>query len=394
MRKRPLHIGVLIETSRAYGRGIATGIIQFAREHDWILFPQESGLFHELPPWILREKLDGAIANVYSSRIARQIARLMIPVVDTYCQGHLPGAPMIETDPDVAGRLAGTFFIQAGYTRFAYCGFPGIYFSDRREKAFVDLLQSRGLSCDCYVPPPNVRRCLDLFQRERGGMEYEKDLARWIRKIPKPVAIFTCNDIRGQQLLNACRDYDIRAPGEVAVLGLDNDHLICEMSHPTLSSIVPDTEGIGRLAAETLDQLMSAPPSKAVSHGWRKSIPPLRIVERQSTDIIPDAHPVIAHATRIIRDEACNSLTVDMLCDKLHLGRTHLDLIFRNRLGRTTSREISRIRIARARSLLQDTDLPLAEIARQSGFLTLPHFCRVIKRETGHSAGQLRQTAS
>lgn len=391
---RPPHIGILIETSRAYGRGIATGIIQYAREHNWVLVPQESGLFLGLPPWLARERLDGVIANIYSPRMARQIAALRIPVVDTYCEGHLPGAPMIETDPVAAGRMGGEFFIQAGHTHFAYCGYPGIYFSDRREKAFADLLAARQLPCRRYLPPARVRQCHDLFLRERGGMEYEKDLTRWLRKLPKPVAILACNDIRGQQLLNACRDNGFKAPEEVAVLGLDNDPILCEMSHPTLSSIEPDTAMIGRLAAETLDRMMARRYSRRAPDPLRLSIPPRRIVERQSTDVVPDDHPVIAQATRLIRDGACGGLTVALLCEKVGFGRTHLDTLFRNRLGRTVSREMSRTRLNHARRLLLDTRLPLSEVARQSGFLTLPHFCRVLRRETGMPPSQFRKTGS
>jgi LacI family transcriptional regulator len=387
MKKKSLHIGVLIETSRAYGRGVATGVIQYAREHDWILYPQESGLFLQLPPWLGRMKLDGIIADIYTHDMAQTLKALKVPVVDTYCEGHFPGAPMVETDPEAVGQMAASFFLQAGFTRFAFCGYPGIYFSDGREKAFAHLLKSRGASCDCYSPSAKVRKCHDLFLRERGGMEYEKDLTHWLRQLPKPIAIFACNDIRGQQLLNACRDCGVQAPEEVTVLGVDNDHLICEMSHPTLSSISPDTEAIGRHAAEALDQLMLRQPRPQV----RQSLPPSRIVERQSTDIVPDPHPLISKATHLIRDGACTGLTVELLCDQMNLGRTHLDTLFRTRLGRTVAKEIGRVRLNRARRLLLDTDLPLSQVARQSGFLTLPHFCRVFKRETSFSPTQFRQ---
>ncbi len=396
MKQKALHIGVLIETSRAYGRGVTTGIIRYAREHDWILYPQESGLFLKPPPWLSRVKLDGLIAEVFTKPFAASLRKLGIPVVDAYCQGHLPGAPVIETDPDAAGRMAASFFIQAGFTRFAFCGYPGIYFSDCRDAAFTTHLKAKGFSCDRYNPSSRTRNCRDLFLRERGGMEYEKDIAKWLRKLPKPIAVFACNDIRGQQILNACRDFNIRAPEEVTVLGLDNDHLICEMSHPTLSSIAPDTEAIGRTAAETLDRMImkknrDQESGVRIHLPVRIALPPLRIVERQSTDIVPDTHPIIAGATRLIRDEACRGLTVELLCDRLGFGRTHLDNLFRQRLGRTVAREFARVRMNRARRLLLDTELPLAEVATQSGFLTLPHFCRVFKRETSLPPTQFRQ---
>lgn len=392
---RARHIGVLVETSRAFGRGVAEGIIGYARDHNWVLFPQESGLFLELPPWLLREPLDGIIAFVFTQAIGRRLLEKKIPAVDVYGQGFLPGAPVVTVDSDAVAAMAAEFFLKAGFSRFAYCGYPGIFFSDRRQEAFVRRLGREGIVPVCYAPPADIRRCMNLYLRERGGMEYEKDIAAWLKKLPKPIAVFACNDIRGQQILNACRNHGIQSPEEVAVLGTDNDTLICEMSHPTLSSIMPETTEIGRLAAETLDRLMG---------GRRKTeartlkpetvlIPPLRIVERQSTDSVPDPHPVIAAATRVIRDGACAGLTVEGVCEAVGFGRTHLDALFKERLGRTVSREILRIRLNRSRRLLLETDLPLALVAKRTGFLTLPHFCRVFKRENHVSPSQFREGA-
>lgn len=390
--RRPCHVGVLVETSRAYGRGVATGVVRYARERDWILYPQESGLLRGLPPWLGRDPLDGLIVDVYTRKMAAALRMLRRPIVDTYCEGHLKEAPLVETDPEATGRMAAEFFLQAGFTRFAFCGYPGIYFSDSRERAFAGRIRAAGFACVRYAPPSRVRHCQDLFLRERGGMEYERDLARWLGKLPKPIAVMACNDIRGQQVLTACRDYRIKAPDEVAVLGVDNDLLICEMSHPTLSSIVPDSEGIGRQAAELLERLMAERRgSRPAPAPLRHARPPLQIVERQSTSSVPDSHPVVARAVQLIRDEACHGLTVELLCERLGFGRTHVDGLFRLRLGRTVSREIQRVRLARARRLLLDTELPLAQVARQSGFLGLPHFCRLFKRHTGCTPQQFRR---
>lgn len=385
------HVGVLVETSRAYGRGVASGVIAFARQHDWILYPQESGLLHGLPPWLKRVRLDGLVVDIYTRSMAHQLKRLNLPVVDTYCEGLLETAPSVETDPEAAGQMAADFFIQAGFTRFAFCGYRGIYFSDSRERAFQKTIAARGYPCEIYTPPATVTRCHNLFMRERGGMEYDHNLARWLRHLPKPVAIFACNDIRGQHLLNACRDFGIPAPGEVTVVGMDNDRLICEMSHPTLSSIVPDSEGVGRKAAELLNRMIHQQRSQKIPI-LRQVLPPLRIIERQSTDIVPEANPIVVQGSRLIRDGACQGLTVPLLCDKLGLGRTRVDALFKKRLGRTAAAEILRIRLAHAKRLLLDTRLPLREVSRQAGFLTVPHFCRTLKRETGLAPLQFRNT--
>jgi LacI family transcriptional regulator len=218
-------------------------------------------------------------------------------------------------------------------------------------------------------------------------MEYEPELHRWLAGLPKPVAIFACNDVRGQQVINACRERGIDMPGAVAVMGVDNDEMLCALSRPTLTSIEPDTRRIGCEAAALLARLLTQKRVPAEFH----NIPPVRVVERQSTDTVPVAEPLVFRAIQLLREHGCDGLTVENVCERLDCSRTALDNLFRNRLGHTVSAELIRIRLNRAIQLLRDTDQPLEQIAPRCGLPSVAYLCRFIRRETGKTPGQFRQ---
>lgn len=385
---RNRHILLLIEASRAYGRSICHGVAEFARQRDdWIILPHEKPVTDKLPPWIRKSEIDGVIAFIPSQKISRQLQALKVPMVDVQGKGYAPSTPVFDTDPDASARMALNFLRNAGFRNFAFCGYSGIFFSDRRQAAMARLMNSQGLELAVYQNP-HKQDPLDWQQQERGAMEYEASLCHWLLSLPKPVAVFACNDIRGQQIINACRSAGIEAPGEVAVLGIDNDDILCELCRPTLSSIAPDTYSIGRQAAATLAEMLDG---KAVAGGLR-NIPPLRIVERQSTDIVPSLHPVIIQATRMIRSRACQGLSVEQICDQIHCSRSTLDGLFSLHLGHSVAAEILRVRLGRAKQLLLNSDQTLADVASGCGFLSAAYFCRFFKRETGLTPAAFRSS--
>lgn len=387
MMNKTRRVALLVDMSRAYGRGICEGVAEAAqRQGNWILLPHERPLGVRLPKWLRPGRIDGVIAYIPSLPIAHGLLDLQVPVVDVQGQGLCPGVPVFDTDPNRVADLAVDFFRRAQFRHFAFCGYPGIFFSDRRQKMFAQRLQQDGQSLHVYAPPPRIAACMNLFQRERGAMEYEPGLRRWLAKLPKPVAILACNDIRGQQVINACRAAGIDLFGEVAVIGIDNDSVICGLCRPTLTSIAPDTHRIGLLAAETLANAFAG---LEVPAGLQ-NIPPVRIVERQSTDIVVVDHPVVLRATRIIRDEACRSLSIPQLCGQLDCSRTTLDALFLRHLGHSVAREIILVRLNRAARLLSDTTLRLEDIAVATGFPSAAYFCRFFKRETGQTAAGFR----
>ena len=382
------HIALLVDGSRAYGRGIFRGVAEFAGEQDdWLILPQERNLSDSLPKWLKSNRVDGIIAFIPNARFEKDLRKLGIPVVDVRGEGFGANMHVFDSDPEEIARMASEFFGRAGFVNFAFCGYPGVFFSDRRQAAFVQQIGERGHDVLIYEEPSGNP---DYFLRERSSMEYEPELHKWLVGLPKPIAIFACNDVRGQQIINACRERGIDMPGAVAVMGVDNDEMLCELSRPSLTSIEPDTRRIGREAAALLARLLT---NKRIPPEFR-NIPPVRVVERQSTDIVPVEEPLVLRAMRLLRERGCAGLTVEELCERLDYSRTTLDNLFRSHLGHTVSEELIRIRLNRAIQLLRDTDQSLEQIAPRCGLPSVAYLCRFIRRETGKTPGQFRKSKS
>jgi LacI family transcriptional regulator len=377
----------LIESSRNYGRGILRGIAKYSHLHGpWSCFTAERELQSGIPDWLKEWKGHGIIARIEDKKYARALLKLGYPVVDVLGNAQFKGVPAFDTNAREVARLAAEFFIQAGFRHFAFCGYESLPFSDRRAAAFEDHLAQHGYKVRIFSSPPSFHQQSHIQAVERRGMEREKAIAGWLRKQPHPLALFACNDVCGQQVLNACREYAIKVPEEVAVMGVDNDDVLCSLCEPSLSSIEPDTERLGTEAAALLDAMMAGKRTKI----GVVQIAPLRVVERTSTDMVAIEDPITVAAVRFIRDNVDAGISVkDVLAD-VGRSRTDLEQRFRRWLKTSIRSEIIRRRLDRACSLLRQTSLPLDKIARQSGFSTPAHFCRLFQKRLGRTPTQYR----
>ena len=374
------HIALLVPAGGGYSRGICRGVATYALEReDLLIFPYERAEFMKLPSWLKKGHIDGIIGFITTPDLGRQIRALGVPIVDVQGEGNCPDTPVIDTDAEAVGRLAADFFAQAGFIHFAFCGYPGIFFSDRRSEAYRSILAGRGQSPHIYQPSAKVTAAIHAQFLERRGLEYEPELAAWLAGLPKPVAVLACNDTRGQQIITACRDQGLAMPSEVCVIGVDNDEILCRLCRPTLTSIAPDTEGIGQLAADMLMRMLDGQTVAPTLHCH----PPLRVVERQSTDITTAEHPIVVAASRVIRDKACHGISVEQVCEIAGCSRSTLDNLFKKHLGRPVAGEVLRVRLNRGMRLLENTNLSVEEVGRACGFNSATYFCRFFKRETG-----------
>ena len=389
--KRPTRpkVALLIESSRAYGRGLLQGIARYVRGHGtWSIFHQERRASDPPPAWLKGWCGDGIIARIEDRKLAAAIRRLGVPAVDV--RGLLLdlGLPLIETDDVEVVRLAAEHLQERGFRQFAYCGFPGANYSDKRSRLFSERIAESGFECRIYQPQVRLKSNAS-FEQEQHGLIYEADVARWIAGLPKPIGLFACNDIRGQQVLNVCREIGVAVPDEVAVLGVDNDTVLCELADPPLSSVIPNTERIGYEAAALLDKMMAGGPVP----GTTIYVPPLGIATRRSSDVlaIDDRH--VAAAVRFIRDNACARIDVGDILAAIPLSRSVLERRFATLVGRAPKAEILRVQLQRARELLAATDFPLNVITEKAGFKHPEYFSAIFKKKTGLTPGQYRESA-
>jgi LacI family transcriptional regulator len=365
---KPPRVAVVIEASNAYARGLLAGIHRHVREHEpWTVFLPEHGRgappLEQLASW----HGDGVIARVETPAIANVLARIgtqqSIPIIDVSAARLLPAAPYVETDDEAIGRVAAGHFAERDFRHFGFVGDERFRWSENRCRAFTTAVNACGHEVDVF---PGVTRQRGRQHAKTVGDPPDDDEAieEWLQSLPKPVAVFACYDIRGRQVLEACRRSGIEVPDQVAVLGVDNDDLLCGLASPPLSSIIPDAAGAGRLAAGLLERLMQG--ERLEREEWL--LPPLGIATRQSTDVLAIDDDLVVAAVRVIRDHACRGIKVAEVAVSLKTSRRVLEHRFVQRLGHTPHEEIARVQFRRVEQLLRETDLPLATIAARCGF--------------------------
>ncbi len=385
MHKSP-SVALFIETSNAYARGLLEGVLQYVRSHaPWSLYLPEQERGAPPPEWLAKWKGDGIIARIESQTIAKRLRRMKIPVVDVSAARHSPTVPYVETNDDAIGKLAADHFLERGFTEFAYCGDPGFAWSDLRQKSFEKYV--------CRIDETQPVRKVHAYEAiSRWDSQYswtaeKKRLAKWILSLPQPIGILACYDIKAQQLLEVCRELSIAVPEAVAVLGVDNDRLVCELSSPPLSSAIPNTRRTGYEAAALLDRMMSGEQVPATGH----FIEPLGIQTRQSTDVLAIDDPDVTAALRFIRENAWRGINVADVLAKVPLSRRVLESRFQKCLGRTPHQEIIRLRIDRVKQMLRQTDVPLSVIAQRCGFENSEYLSVAFRREGGQTPSSYRK---
>jgi LacI family transcriptional regulator len=375
------HVALLIETSRAYGRGLLNGIARYNFEkNNWWVHFQPYGLFEPVPSWFMKWHGDGILARIDNPQIAEAVMAHNAPVIDLRNMLDLGFPPFGASNTEVA-EMAFEHFQERGIRNFAFYGEPsGTYrYDDQRCSEFQKKVAEVGRECHVYHYTKRSREALNWDLRLEG-------LGEWIRDLPKPVGILGCHDGQGQELLDACRATEIVVPNEVAVLGVDNDPYICGLSIPPLSSIDLNTDRIGYEAAATLDKMMDDP---NFSLGEMLFSPRI-VATRQSTDLLAIDDPDIVAAIRFIREKACSGITVEDVTRTVLLSRSTLNRQFKALVNQSPKAMILRTQLEFARQYLVETDLAVAVVSERCGFSKAKYFHEVFHRRVGVTPREFR----
>jgi LacI family transcriptional regulator len=377
MIDRP-RVALDVETSLVYGRRILEGVSRYLRANrPWSIYVEQHELRSDLPALLKRWAGDGIITRQATPTSVKLLSRRHLAAVDLG-DIHPPlGIVRIVSADGAIGRLAAEHLLERGFHNFGCCGFSEEHWSARRRTGFVGEVDHAGCKCSVYESP---RAGLKVWKSDQTR------LVDWIRSLPKPVGIFATNDLRGQHVLDACADENVAVPEQVAVIGVDNDELLCNLCNPPLSSVIPDPERIGYEAAQWLDRLMRGEMPTAME----KEIPPQGIAVRQSSDVFAVSDPMLAKALRFIRERACEGMTVQHLVDHLCVSRSWLERSFRRLLNRSPQSAIRMVQIKRCKELLLSTSLSLERIAQLTGFEHPEYMSVVFKRETSETPGHFR----
>ena len=381
LRSRP-SIALLIETSNVYGRGMIEGVRNYERvHHPWSISLPEMQRGGDPPPWLEDWSGSGIIARIENQAMATAIRKTGLPVVDVSAARLLPDAPCVETDDRAIAKAASSHLIERGFRDLAYSGEQRYNWSSQRGEYFRQYAEAANCRFHEYSSPATIRQ-------PRSTKEIQR-LSEWLESLPRPVGIMTNYDLRAQLILDLCRDLNIAVPEEIAVVSVDNDTLLCDLCDPPLSSVILDAHRTGYLAASLLDQLMAGEELPGEIH----LVLPLGLQTRQSTDVTAVDDSDVAAALRYIREYACEGIQVNDVIKQVPVSRRVLESRFKDYIGRSPHEEINRIRMQRVKTLLVETNLTLATIAKRSGFNYVEYMNEAFKKQVGTTPGKYRKEA-
>lgn len=408
-RKPKREILVLVEPSRVYGQGVVRGLFQYALEKgNWIIRLDENRSTYESVVDRIRSwKGDGIISRSWSRNMLKELEKVSCPVVELYGDGDTMSGE-VQNDNEQIATMAADYLLGLGYRRLAFYSYGDIGWIRDRSYHFRARIQQAGASCEVLSQILTQRDLINPLWSSR----FEDPLCEWLKGLPKPIAIWTPSDRQATHVLEQCLRLSIRIPEDVALLGVDDDSLLCNIQIPTLSSIKTDPVRIGYTAASLLDQRFhlgqvdqkivqsekERKNEKDRNKGTKSSkqteqifIPPLFVVSRQSTEMTAIDDPDVVQALEMIREQAVSGLTVGKLVAFLNIAQNTLRRRFLKYLGRTPEQEIKRVRIERARELLAETDLSYAKIAELTGYGAQEYFAKSFLQEVGVTPKVFRQ---
>ena len=373
-RGRICQVLLLIETSRAYGRGLVEGIARYAEQNgSWSILFEERGLADPFPRWLKQWRVDGIISRTTRKADVNKLLGTRLPVVELYA-GATVGLPRVFQNEEMAARLATDHFLDRGFRNLAFFCTDHAHWIEGRWRAFAHVLRERGYPCHRFDLPA-ARPPAGKAPRQVD----DRVIIRWLKKLPKPCGVFCASDFYASQLIRACRTGGISVPERIAVLGVDNDPVFCGACTPRLSSLDLDSARIGHEAAALLDRLMAG--ESAPEGGV--CVQPRQVVTRESTDILAIEDTDVAQAVRLIREQACGQLRVAQVADSVGLSRRVFEKRFRHALNRSPKNEMLRVRMERAKMLLVASDMSIAQVAKASGFASVEYFSRAFRRWIG-----------
>lgn len=369
-----LKILLLIDFSEEYGRALLRGITRYSQLHGpWS--------FCKMPPFV-REKYgiegilkfarqweaQGIVAQLYNTRDIQKLIDSGIRVIAQDFKERFTEIPNITSDYEKTGVLAAEYFLSKGYRNFAFYGFKDVVWSRERLQGFADRLNKSGFEVHHFDNNQNKKHQLWYYS--------QSPLSDWLLRLPKPVALFTCDDNQAAHISGACNLAGIRVPHEVAILGVDNDEMICNMSNPPTSSICLDTENAGYQVAQMMENMITGKSFQFQDI----MVETTNIVTRQSTDIFAVNDTEVLKALQYIRDHISQKCQVSDVIRAVALSRRALEVRFMKTVGRSIYQEILFRKMEKASQLLLRTKHSIAEIAVLCGFDDDKNFSRTFHK--------------
>lgn len=383
----PTNVALLIDTSSNFGREILRGIIRYTRIYGvWNLGVEAFGsselqLSHQWMP-------HGLIASIHSPEQEQTIITANLPTVlidppdkDVQAENLLTKVAVLRCRNLSIGNMAAHFFLGKSFQNYAFaCCYSDLFWSQERKEGFRSCLEQNKIKCDIYINT----------EEEIKSRSFDFDrIAAWLGSLEKPIGVFAGNDTGGRKIIDACNRIGLHVPQDIAVLGVDNDDILCEVASPPLSSITVDFNSAGFFAGKLLNRMLKL--EKKEPYHTTCYYDPIKLISRHSTETSTLGDRLIAKAMDYIGLNSGVDIGVSEIANCLGVSRRTLELRFKNEMSVTVAEAIMNEKISKLKKLLTQSNLSLTEIADLCGFDSVSYMGKVFRKKENKTLLQFRQ---
>ncbi|MEB2777559.1 DNA-binding transcriptional regulator [Algoriphagus sp. D3-2-R+10] len=375
---------LLLDFAEEYSKSLLKGISAYSSKNGQWTFCRMPLYYREMVgvkgilTWAKEWRADGIIGQLYNE-MEEEFIDGGIPVIAQDFKERFSKIPNITGSYRQTGVMGADYFLNKGYYNFAFYGFNNIVWSRERAEGFESTIKKAGYQVNYFEH--KKARSTDIWYYK------SKSLSKWLKNLPKPVALMACDDNQGVHILEACNHNKIRVPQEVAVLGVDNDVTFCELADPPLSSIVLDIERGGFEAAQVLHEMI-----RTGKNNYKDVIvPPVKVITRSSTDMFASSDAYVAEALTYIHRNIDRNILVDQVVKEVPLSRRALEKRFLQVTGHPVYKYITKVRMEKLAQKLLSSDQSIFEIAVDLGFQDSTNIARQFKQLMGYAPGEYRK---
>lgn len=378
---------LLLDFAEEYSKCLLKGISKYSAEHGHWSFCRMPLYYREtlgvkgILNWAKDWKAHGIIGQLYNE-MENDLYQSPLPMIAQDFKERFRFIPNITGQYRETGKLGAEYFLNKGYTQFAFYGFKNIVWSRERAEGFESAVNQAGFHVHYFEH--KKARSTDLWYYKSNS------LSKWLKSLPKPIALMACDDNQGVHITEACKQNNIRVPQEVAVLGVDNDVMLCELSDPPLSSIELDIERAGYDTARAMDLMITG----RVKFYRDILVPPLKVVTRNSTDIYASQDNYVATVLDFIHKNIDQNLLVDQIVKEVPMSRRSLEKRFLEVTGYPVYKYIFKLRIEKLAQKLVSSELSVFEIALEMGFPDSKNISRQFRQVMGCTPVEYRKRAA
>lgn len=364
---------LLTDFTESFSYHLLKGVLAYSRNHEpWVVCrmpPSYKNIYgiEGVIKWAKKWQADAIIGTFNSDDNVDLFRQNGIIAIAQDYKSRFSNIPNITGGYREAGRMAAEFFINKGFRHFAFCGYRDTIWSQERCEGFYEYIAAQGFGNNFYSYQEQSLDDLWFYEAP--------PLLSWLKSLPQPTALMACDDNQGNHITEICKVNNIRVPDKIAILGVDNDEIICNLSDPPLSSISQNIARGGFEAAEMIEHLLND--EDAICKDI--IIYPVNIVNRHSTDFYPTTDAYIHTVLKYIHQNLAADITVSDIVKQVPLSRRLLEIRFKQVTQESIHKYIFNLRMERFAQLLLASDAPIAEVAEQVGIDNLKNLSRQFK---------------